>query len=80
MFIDVFGTKKTIQVQTRYFDSPFFKRLNADNNLSELLSSTSSLPEKNMLVLSMDGPNTNWSVFEKLNAHREKKKLPQSWK
>ena len=25
----------------------------------------------------MDGLNTNWSVFEKLNAHREKNKLPQ---
>ena len=30
-----------------------------------------------MLVLSMDGPNTYWSVFEKLNAHKEKNELPQ---
>ena len=54
-----FWDKETIQVQTRYFDSQFFKRPNAGNILSELLSSTSSLPEKNVLALSMDGPNTN---------------------
>ena len=72
-----FWDKETIQVQTSYFDSRFCKRPNADNILSELLSSTSSLPEKNMLVLSMDGPNTNWSIFEKLNAHRENNELPQ---
>ena len=71
-----FWDKETIQVQICYFDSRFFKRPNADNILSKLLSSTSSLPKKNMLVLSMDGPNTNWSVFEKLNAHRENE-LPQ---
>ena len=72
-----FWDKETILVQTRYFDSQFFKRPNADNLFSEMLSSTSSLSEKNMLVLSMDGPNTNWSVFEMLNAHREKNELPQ---
>ena len=72
-----FWDKETIQVQTCYFDSWFFKWPNADSILSKLLSSTSSLPEKNMLVLSVDGRNTNWSVFEKLNAHREKNELPQ---
>ena len=70
-----FWDKETIQVETRYFDSRFFKRLNADNILSELLNSISNLPEKNILVLSMDGPNTNWSIFGKLNAHREKNEL-----
>ena len=72
-----FWDKETIQIQACYFDSRFFKRPNADNILSKLLSSTSSLPEKNMLVLSMDGSNTIWSAFEKLNAHREKSELPQ---
>ena len=66
-----FWDKVYIQVETRCFDSRFFKWPNADNILSELLSSTSSLLEKNILVFSMDGPNTSWSVFEKLNAHRE---------
>ena len=70
-----FWDKETIQVETRYFDSRFFKRLNADNILSELLNSISNLPEKNILVLSMDGPNINWSIFGKLNAHREKNEL-----
>ena len=31
-----------------------------------------------MLVLHMDGSNTNWSVFEKQNAQREKNELPQT--
>ena len=56
-----FRDKETIQVQTRYFDSQFFKRSNADSILSKLLCSTSSLLKKNMLVLSMDGPNTECS-------------------
>ena len=30
-----------------------------------------------MLVVSMDGLNTYWSVSEKLNANKEKKELPQ---
>ena len=73
-----FWRKETIQVQTSYFDSRFLIPFDLlFRFLSELLSSTSSLPEKNMLVLSMDGQNTNWSVFEKLNAHREKNELPQ---
>ena len=72
-----FCDKDTIQVQTSYSDSRFFKRPNAENILSELLSSTSSLPEKNMLVLSVNGSKTNWSVFEKVNAHREKNEFPQ---
>ena len=53
-----FWGKETIQVQTRYFDSQFFKLSNADSILSKLLCSSSSLLKKNMLVLSMDGPNT----------------------
>ena len=48
--------KEIIQVQKR-FNSRFFKRPNADNILSQLLSSTSSFPEKNILV----SPLYEWS-------------------
>ena len=66
-----------MEVQTRYLDSRFFKRPNADNIVEELLSSTKVLPEKKMLALSMDGPNTNWCVLDKLKLHREKNEVPQ---
>ena len=36
-----------------------------------------SLPKKKMLAPSTDGPNTNRSVLEKLNAHRDKNELSQ---
>ena len=69
--------KETIQVQTRYLDSRFFQPTNADNIVAELPNSTASLPEKKMLVFSIDGPNTNWIVLEKLKAHRDKNELLQ---
>ena len=50
---------------------------NAENIVAELLNPTASLPEKKMLVLYVFGPNTNWSVLEKLKTHRYKNKLPQ---
>ena len=62
---------------TRYFDSRFFKRPNADNILEELLKATTNLPTKSLSMLSMDGPNTNWSVQEKLKNIRSCEEVPQ---
>ena len=57
---------------TRHFGSRFFKRPNADNILEELLKATTNLPTKSLSMLSMDGPNTNWSVHEKLKNIRSR--------
>ena len=57
---------------TRYFDSRFFKRPNADSILEELLKATTNLPTKSLSMLSMDGPNTNWSVHGKLKNIRSR--------
>ena len=57
---------------TRYFNSRFFKRPNADNILEELLKATTNLPTKSLSMLSMDGPNTNWSVHKKLKNIRSR--------
>ena len=65
------------EVVTRYFDSRFFKRPNADNILEELLKATTNLPAKSLSMLSMDGPNTNWSVHKKLKNIRSCEKVPQ---
>ena len=48
-------------------------RPNADNLHDELHNALQSLPEKNMLQMSMDGPNTNWKVFELLFSYRNEK-------
>ena len=60
-------------VKTNYLDSRFVFRPNADNLHDELDNALQSLHEKNMLQLSMDGPNTNWKVFELLFSYRDEK-------
>ena len=55
----------------------FFKRPNADNILHELLEATDRLPQKLMIMLSIDGPSTNWKVYENLKYHRTEKEFPQ---
>ena len=65
------------EVETRYLDSRFFKRPNAENILEELLKSIANLPEEKMSMLSMDGPNTNWTVLEKLTDHCDKNEFPK---
>ena len=62
-------------VKTNYLDSRFAFRPNADNHHDELHNALQSLPEKNMLQLSMDGSNTNWKVFELLFSYRSEKEL-----
>ena len=59
-----FWNNDVAQVQTRYSDSGFFKRPNAEKIHEELLSGMSLLPAKNMTMLSMGGPRTNWKVKE----------------
>ena len=39
------------EVVTRYFDSRFFKRPNADNILEEILKATTNLPTKSLSML-----------------------------
>ena len=62
------------QVRTRYLDSRFFRRPNADNIKDELILGMKGLSEDKML--SMDGPKTNWSVLDKIKEHREGIEVP----
>ena len=39
------------------------------------MNALQSLPEKNMLQLPMDGPNTNWKDFELLFSYRNENEL-----
>jgi hypothetical protein len=63
-------------VDTRYFDSKFLKRPNAENLTGELNDALAKLPVKNMTQLSMDGPNTNWKVLELINSQRSELEIP----
>ena len=53
--------------ETRYFDSEFMRRPNADVLLKNLDESISSLNRRQFLQLAMDGPQVNWNVLKLLD-------------
>ena len=55
-------------VKLNYVTSWFFECPNAENILSQLLAWLKQICETNMILLSMDGPNT----FDSLQKHEEK--------
>ena len=55
---------------TRYFDSQYMLRPNANNLEEALENSLINLNMARMIHLSMDGPNTYWAVFEKIQQNR----------
>ena len=61
---------------TRYFDSHFRRRPNADNIVTKLQQSLQKLVAEKMIQLSMDAPATNWSVFEKMSDQRKSDEIP----
>lgn len=71
-----FWNESTGLAETRYLDSKFLKRPNAENLTTELNNALGELPTKNMLQLSMDGPRTNWNVLELLNNQRSVSEVP----
>ena len=64
------------QINTPFFDSQFLKRPNAKNLFDCLMSSLKNLLLERLLQLSMDGPNTNWSVLKLLQEDRCEKDYP----
>ena len=55
------------KVKTRYFDSQFLERPNADNLLDSISVSTAKLKEDSFLHLAMDEPNVNRDILNKLS-------------
>ena len=62
-----FSTNTTNTVVTRYLDSKFLERPNADNLFICICESISGLSESKFLQLLMDGPSVNWVVLDKLD-------------
>ena len=67
MDINRFFNNTTNMVVTRYLDSKFLERANADNLFTCIHESISGLLESKFLQLSMDGPSVNWVVLDKLD-------------
>ena len=64
------------EVSTRFYDSHFLKRANAKNLFECLQSSLNDVTSKNLLQLSMNGPNNNWKVLELLDDERKQNDYP----
>ena len=52
-------------VETRYYDTKFLDRLNAENLFESIRDASNGLQQENFLQLAMDGPNVNWEVLKK---------------
>ena len=62
-----FFNNTTNMVVTRYLDSKFLERPNADNVFTCIRESISGLSESKFLQLSMNDPSVNWVVLDKLD-------------
>ena len=63
-------------VKTRYLGSEFLLRPNAQNLFDKLIEAVKKLDLSRMIQLSMDGPNVNWEVFNRLHTFREEREYP----
>ena len=52
-------------VETRYYDSKFLDRPNAENLLESIRDASNGLLLENFLQLTMDGPSVKWEVLKK---------------
>ena len=62
--------------KTRYLDSQFVLRPDAENLFASLNNGTGCLQDGKMIQLSMDPLSTNWVVLSKLQEDRGEKDLP----
>ena len=64
------------QVKTKYYDSQFFRRPNADNIVASIDNALKDISKTELIHIGMDGPTTNWSVYDKIQESRKEKELP----
>ena len=64
------------QVRTRKFVSKFLNRPNATNLHTALSASLTKLSERQLLQISMDGPNVNWGVLRLIREEGSKQEFP----
>lgn len=66
----------TAIAKTRYYDSQFVLRPNAENLFESIKAGIKDLPDQKFIQLSMDGPSTNWAILRKLTDYRQKTEVP----
>ena len=71
-----FWDENSVQAKTRYFDSQFLLRPNANNLLESLTTAIKDLSQEKLVQLSIDGQSTNWFVLDKLSLQHEGYELP----
>ena len=59
-------------ISTRYLDSRFVFRPNANVFFGEIINSIKDLDASKMIMFGMNGLNVTWCIFDKINAEREK--------
>ena len=64
------------KVTTTYCDFKFLACRNTETMSSALIKTLDELDNRNCLMLSVDGPNTNWSVLDKVSFHCQQMELP----
>lgn len=56
------------KVTSRYYTSKFIGHASAEDMVEHFTSATEDLKYSGLLQVSMDGPNVNWSFYDKLSS------------
>ena len=76
-FIIRYWDGNTNKVAVRYLGSEFLCHATAVNLLTHFKQGISRLYPKQLLQVSMDGPNVNWKFYTDLTKERNSEELPQ---
>ena len=71
--------EKKGQIETKYYDSQLFTRLNTENMYSSLEISMKGLNKTKLLQIVMEGPNVNWNVLNILDDKLESENFPKTF-
>ena len=76
-FIIRYWDGNTNKVAVRYLGSEFLGHTTAVNRLTHFKQGISRLDPKQLLQVSMDGPNVNWKFYTDLTKERNSEELPK---
>ena len=65
------------RVESRYFETDFMEHTTANDLLNFFQSKLELFSAAKLVQVGMDGPNVNWSFYDKLNDERNELTLPE---
>ena len=65
------------KVVSQYLTTKFLGHTTAEDLKESLLSALQNLDESKLVQISMDGPNSNWSMYRKIKDYRKEKDLSE---